>query len=272
MHTRSRIQEGSALPSQIDHIVIGVRDLAEASANYERAGFTVIPGGEHVGGRTHNALVSFADGSYFEIIAFTNPDQRPESGHRWWDQIAAGDGLVDYAVLSPGLAAESAEIADRGIEVSGPHDGGRVRPDGQQIAWKTLHTVSADAPLPFVIEDVSARNLRVPDGDATVHPGGFTGVARLVVAVNDLDAARVAYANFLGTSGAATKSDIPDATAWRFPLGPHAIDLVAGGNIVSDYLANRGASPFEIVLRGSEARVLAESTTNGVRIRIVDEN
>lgn len=262
------------MPSQIDHIVIGVRDLAEASANYERAGFTVTPGGEHVGGRTHNALVSFADGSYFEIIAFTNPDQRPDPPHRWFDQIANGDGLVDYAVLSPDLTAESGEIGARGVEIRGPHDGGRVRPDGQQIGWKTLHTISADAPLPFVIEDVSARNLRVPDGDATVHPGGFTGVARLVVAVRDLDAARAAYANFLGTDGTATASDIPGATAWRFTLGPHAIDLVSptGDGVLSGYLATRGASPFEIVLRGSEARVLAESTTNGVRIRIVDEN
>ena len=32
------------MPSRIDHIIIGVRDLAQASADYVAAGFTVTPG------------------------------------------------------------------------------------------------------------------------------------------------------------------------------------------------------------------------------------
>jgi hypothetical protein len=40
------------MPSRIDHIIIGVRDLAQASADYAGAGFTVLPGGEHTGGGT----------------------------------------------------------------------------------------------------------------------------------------------------------------------------------------------------------------------------
>ena len=49
----------------IDHIVIAVRDLAAASDDYARLGFTVTLGGEHTGGATHNALISFAYGAYF---------------------------------------------------------------------------------------------------------------------------------------------------------------------------------------------------------------
>ena len=54
----------------IDHIVILVRDLAAASAEHAKLGFTVTPGGAHRHGATHNALISFADGTYFELIAF----------------------------------------------------------------------------------------------------------------------------------------------------------------------------------------------------------
>jgi catechol 2,3-dioxygenase-like lactoylglutathione lyase family enzyme len=46
---------------KFDHIVILVRDLAQAVSDYNARGFTVTPGGEHVGGDTHNALVCLAD-------------------------------------------------------------------------------------------------------------------------------------------------------------------------------------------------------------------
>ncbi|MEI6179461.1 MAG: VOC family protein, partial [Chloroflexales bacterium] len=49
--------------SAIDHLVILVGNLAAAVADYEALGFTITPGGEHTDGATHNALISFADGS-----------------------------------------------------------------------------------------------------------------------------------------------------------------------------------------------------------------
>src|SRR5579871_5065494 len=101
----------------IDHIVVVVRDLASAVANYERAGFTVVPGGEHVGGATHNALVSFADGTYFELIAFKQADQPQE--HRWWERLRKGEGLVDYALGSDDLNADADRIEHAGLAVRG---------------------------------------------------------------------------------------------------------------------------------------------------------
>ncbi len=80
----------------IDHIVIAVGDLERTIVDYQELGFTVFPGGEHPGGRSHNALVIFEDGSYFELIAFKQ--ERP--GWRWWDLLQSqGQGLVDYALL-----------------------------------------------------------------------------------------------------------------------------------------------------------------------------
>ena len=80
----------------LDHVVIRVRDLEQTIADYNELGFTVQRGGTHADGATHNALIGFADGSYFELIAFLR--DAPE--HRWWDaDYRVGDGLVDFALL-----------------------------------------------------------------------------------------------------------------------------------------------------------------------------
>lgn len=122
------------MPGGIDHIVILVRDLAQASADYARAGFTVTPGGEHTGGATHNALIAFADGTYFELIAFKEPI--PPAQHRWGARLAQGEGLIDYAVRSTNVESDLATITPCGLPTYGPIDMGRVRPDGQRIAWR----------------------------------------------------------------------------------------------------------------------------------------
>ena len=53
----------------LDHVVIRVRDLEQTIADYNELGFAV-QRGTHADGATHNALIGFADGSYFELIAF----------------------------------------------------------------------------------------------------------------------------------------------------------------------------------------------------------
>jgi hypothetical protein len=55
-----------------------------------------------------------------------------------------------------------------------PREGGRIRPDGVQLKWRTL---GLKPPLPFVIEDVTGRELRVPGGAAADHANGATGKA-----------------------------------------------------------------------------------------------
>src|SRR3954453_13539167 len=186
----------------IDHIVIAVNDLTKASADYEKAGFTVTPGGEHTGGATHNALISFADGAYFELITFREPD-RPQE-HKWWARFPKGEGTVDFALLSESVDFEGDRLSQAGIEIDGPHDGGRERPDGQRIAWRNLGLKAAGAPLPFLIEDVTTRDLRVPAGAATEHELGVTGIAGLVLLVDDLDRASGPYQTLLDTPGASS--------------------------------------------------------------------
>jgi hypothetical protein len=163
----------------LDHVVRVVLDLEAAVAEHGQRGFTVTPGGEHAGGLTHNALVGFQDGSYLELIAFH--DLAAAHGKHSWAPVAErGGGWADFALLSNDLRQDVTALGD--LLARPPEDGGRQRPDGLGIAWRVarLHR-----PLPFLIEDLTARQLRVPDGDAAKHPNKTSRVAAIVVGATD---------------------------------------------------------------------------------------
>jgi catechol 2,3-dioxygenase-like lactoylglutathione lyase family enzyme len=251
----------------IDHIVILAADLAAASADYTALGFTVTPGGEHTGGATHNALIAFADDTYLELIAF----KRAEPGHRWWRHAALGEGLVDFALL-PGAAADDIAAArERGVMYAGPADGGRLRPDGQQVAWQIGTPPTPD--LPFLCGDVTPRALRVPQGAARQHANGVTGIASLTVAVADLAASAARYRALLG-SGETEGPALPGARSVSFALGAAAIVLAApaGDTELSRRLETRGEGPYALALRAGvgEAGVLDLGWAHGARMELVD--
>ena len=158
-----------------DHVVLVVLDLGAAVAEHRERGFTVTPGGEHAGGLTHNALVGFADGSYLELIAFH--DLAAAHGKHSWAPVAErGGGWADFALLSNDLRQDVAALGD--LVAKPPEDGGRTRPDGLGIAWRVARL---QKPLPFLIEDLTARELRVPGGDAAKHANGTAGLAGIVL-------------------------------------------------------------------------------------------
>jgi catechol 2,3-dioxygenase-like lactoylglutathione lyase family enzyme len=241
----------------IDHIVILVRDLAAASADYAALGFTVTPGGEHTGGETHNTLVAFADDTYLELIAF----KRTAPGHRWWRHAAVGGGLVDFALLPGAIEQDIAAARERGVPYVGPAAGGRLRPDGQQVSWQLGMPPSPD--LPFLCADVTPRALRVPAGAARQHSNGVSGVASLTVAVANLETSGAHYRALLGGDGPGP----------AFALGAATICLAGPDDgAVRDHLAARGEGIHALALRvdaGASAGPLDASRTHGALIELV---
>lgn len=231
--------------TRIDHAVIVVRDLSVAIRDYTALGFTVVPGGTHADGATHNALIAFADGSYLELLAFTAPDQ-PQS-HPWWPRLAEGEGLEDFALLSNNLPADSDRWRAVNPAVVGPVAGGRVRPDGQHLRWRTTRIPpgAGDAALPFVIEDSSPRVWRVPAGDATNHALSVTGIAGVIVAVRAIPDHLAEYMALLDASAAF----LPSGDA-RLHLGKHWIMLATAASdpAVGEYLARHGEGPCALQL------------------------
>lgn len=208
------------MPAGIDHVLIAVPRLADAITAYRQLGFTVAPGGQHANGATHNALVAFADGAYLELIALIDPDQPPQD--QWGARLVGARGLIGYALGTANADADAQAAAGRGLTVRGPADNSRLRPDGERVAWRAFTIDAGEAGnrlLPFVIEDVTPRDVRVPSGEAAIHPLDVTRLAGAEVAVPDLEAASALYAALLGSQPEAT------GTGRRFQVGHHWIEL-----------------------------------------------
>jgi hypothetical protein len=223
------------MPLPLDHIVIAVHNLAQAMADYRKLGFNVLPGGQHPGRTSHNALVVFADGAYLELIAW----QGPAPQERWYNTLLAhGEGLVDFALLPQDTAIALAEAQARGLDtLRGPVDGGRVRPDGERLIWQSARHDTPD--VPFLCGDVTPRNLRVPDDEAThTHPNGATGVANLCVAVHNLDTSLLRYQALLGPDASTTAPTLLSGLGLRV-----AIITLQGLQVVLMSPAERKASP-----------------------------
>ena len=216
-------------PLRLDHVVIVVRDLDQAMQDARIAGFTVAPGGRHPGRNTRNALVVFEDGAYLELITY----DAPSPDERWWRVLAAHDeGLVDFALLPRDIAATVDAARGRGLDgLTGPHPGGRVRPDGAQLQWQTARPATHD--LPFLCADVTSRALRVPAGEVRRHRNGAIGIAGVTVSVANLQETLARYRAFLGPESVQDEEVVLAGARIRFVEhprrprgeGPGGIDL-----------------------------------------------
>ncbi len=205
----------------IDHIVILVSDLEEAVRDYTELGFNVVPGGEHTGGVSHNALIAFEDGSYIELIAFRGPV--PADHHFYREGVT--EGLITFALLPGAIETDVAAARARGVEYDGPTPGGRLRPDGTRIEWQIATPHTHD--LPFLCADVTPRELRVPGGDAHIHKNGATGIAYITIETRNLQESIIRYRDLLDIEPTISKGEDIDTTAW-FALGGSNIILAPG--------------------------------------------
>jgi catechol 2,3-dioxygenase-like lactoylglutathione lyase family enzyme len=246
------------VPVAIDHVVVAVSDLNATIEDYKRLGFTVIIGGEHAHRGSHNALIAFQDGSYIELIAFRH--EPPVKDNTWWDLLQIGEGLVDTALLVDDLPQTLAGLAGAGFSITGPMQGGRHLPEGQRIDWRVAR-LDVDGPVryPFLIDDLTPHELRVPQGEAAVHPNGATGIARIVLGVPSVAAAREWFGLIYGPGQGDT-----------FAVGSQQITLVDPDSATPDQaarLASHGAGPVEIVMTGitSPGGTLPLDMTHGAR-------
>lgn len=264
----------------LDHVVIFVEDLSRASADYTGLGFTVVPGGVHAGGLTYNALIPFTDGRYLELLALTLTWRRrvfrmlARSGldrvltrrspllGRVLRRIRSGEGLADFALACSSLA----NITGTG-EIDGPTIGGRKRPDGQQVSW---HLAFPRAPvLPFLIEDVTPRQLRVPAN--ITHANGAAGIQGLTVATGSFDRSVASYQTLLGREPFETVAPIPRSLAVEFRLDTVAIRILApigASHPLRASLAQRGDGLYGVVLRADRAANLDPVRAHGAQITL----
>lgn len=252
-----------------DHVLIAVNDLRAARADFESLGFTVFYGGKHADGRTENCLIVFQNGGYLELIALTDPDDVLEPGGMHAGLFEPGEGFAGFALSSSDLGADTAAMRGRDLDLMGPIENSRVRPDGEKVAW--VAAVMTGSPIPFFIEDLTSRELRVPSGHAE-HPNGATGVSRLVVAVANLEEATDRYARIFGSEPFSSSLRLEASTAVDFTRGSTTITLAEPDGKDSPLqiqLTARGDSPYAVVLATSGATgALNSASTHGARITL----
>lgn len=170
----------------LDHVVIAVDHLESAIGDYEALGFTVIYGGRHTSGTTHNALICFKDSSYLELLAPTY--EAPQPGSNAMDfsfLLQYGEGLVAYALQSDDLDTDGQRLRAWSFDVSPVRFGGRKRADGTDLEWKTA--LLDGRMSPFLLEDVTPRHLRVPNDEPVVtHRNGTQGIAGVRIMTAEL--------------------------------------------------------------------------------------
>jgi hypothetical protein len=188
---------------EIDHIILIVKDLNTASKQFSQLGFTVVPGGVHSSGATHNALVPFQDGTYLELLSTTRSSQLSllillkklrllnlylgedsAINKRLMYDLAGGLGMADFCMGAYDLDEEITRLRSHNIKYTDPIPGGRKRPDDQEISWRT--SVPRNRDLPFLIDDQTPRELRVPVFSSDNHQNGILGIRGLVILVKDL--------------------------------------------------------------------------------------
>jgi hypothetical protein len=189
--------ENDMVNLKVDHASICASKLEPLRAAFAAARLTTDYGGPHANGGTHMALLGFDDGSYLELIAPMKPGGADSSP--WRKMIADNAGTCAWAVGTKNIGAEVNRLKQAGISIEGPAPGSRKRPDGQTIQWQTAQVGpgGAGSVLPFMIEDKTARELRVKPS-ASVKDSGLTGISAVVIGVKDLDAGIASFRKAYG--------------------------------------------------------------------------
>ncbi len=227
----------------VDHVVLLVHDLAEASARLQAAGFTVLQRADQAEkpGSTFR-FVSFADGSYVLLNAFS---AEAMTRHRLGPVLSEREGWGDWSLCVADLDAAVARADECGIALGGENAVRNVLTTGE--AWGLRLLVSGrgsggDPALPFLVQDTEGRAARIPG--PPVHANGATGIAGVTVAAEDALASARRTAALAG---------LPEPDAPRVVLQGATLDFVpldpgARGTA-------RLGGPVSITLRGLAAEL-----------------
>jgi hypothetical protein len=195
---------------KVDHVTVAGRDLRAMQRALEAAGLKSEYGGPHSNHATEMALTSFPDGSYLELIAIQpQADPAAVAAHEWRKSLEGDGGPCAWAIRPHDLAREVERLRAAGTTATEPKKNGRKRPDGVQLDWETAQIGPGNGTFyPFLIHDFTPRERRAyPSGKPTTTD--WTGIAKVVIAVGDLDAAIQQFRRAYGLA-APQRQDDPD--------------------------------------------------------------
>lgn len=178
--------------SRVDHVIIAVKNLADAAATYRRLGFTLTPRGLHEGRGTGNHCIMFKN-SYIELLGIV--DDIGAKGRLAERVNARGEGGMGIAYGADDADKAAAALRTAGIAAEDPNELSRpLELDGEREMVRFRNVMMPGLTLPNVMQFVCTHltpELTRARHEWQLHPNGATGIAEIFVATES-PASRVA--------------------------------------------------------------------------------
>ena len=160
----------------LSQVIVGVRDLSDATGRFRGLGFDVLDGGVHPGVGTANRVIPLGT-QYIELLGVVSPEEArgSEYGRALTRATADGDCLVRWSLRTDDIDAVATRL---GIRVE-PRQ--RMRPDGELLTWRAagLDLALADSTLPFFMQ--WDHEEQYPGTMRETHPNGAATVTSLAL-------------------------------------------------------------------------------------------
>ncbi len=194
------VMPGGAVIAGIDHVVIGVKDLDAAGTDFGRLGFTVNPGGRHVGWGTANHTIMF-EHDYLNLLSVVDPSQDLNTLDQFLDE---GEGIFRTVFATPEsdrlcgwLERETGETPkttdlSRIVQLNGD--------DETTAKFKIVHLPQDWTPgmRTYACSHLTPKLMR--RSEWLSHPNGARAIAQVTVAMEDLTGVLEPYRRLFGNS------------------------------------------------------------------------
>lgn len=261
---------------QFDHFVHLTPDPTEAAKDFQKIGLHAVQGGKHEKLGTYNTL-SYFDLSYVELIGIFDEALVKEASsvkYSLRDTFIENNlefGPQRIALRSDNLQELAEHFKAQGLEVNGPTDFSRTRPDGTLVTWKLLFAGKEDDSLrlPFFIEWDEKDNERRADlterGVIAPHSLGNIQVDGAAFAVRNIEETAALWSELLQLEkGESYEDEEWNAKVQRLTLQGGDIVLYEplGSGVVADVLEAGGERLFALQLKGAAQKT--EKITNAL--------
>jgi catechol 2,3-dioxygenase-like lactoylglutathione lyase family enzyme len=183
----------------VDHVGVGVRDLAQTQHDYEQLGFKVSKGGHFPGGLS-NCIVSLQNNSYLELLSLSGGTPAAHSdASEVAEFVKKHEGAMFLGINVSSAKAAADYLKARNFDVTGP-DPGSIMKEGETTPpppmWYDVSTADEPAAnkkgftIPFfLIEYLSTNWTDKARAEGRMdHPNTAMGIHAVWFAVHDAEA------------------------------------------------------------------------------------
>ncbi len=198
--------------AKLDHLMYAVADLELGMQHiFELTGVAPVMGGAHPGMGTRNALLSFGEDQYLEIIA---PDPEQHLPGTTGELLArhAQPGIRAWAVAVENLVAVREEAATLRIGSRDIVDMARTTPAGIELAWQLLFLAHPQWPFFIDWQESPHPSAAAPTGCSlaefvvsTPEPAKYRALMQALCIDVEVEAGEVGFVATLQTPKGAVK-------------------------------------------------------------------